>query len=290
MKQSPQSQKTMRIKNSKETLYLIIFIQILFVSCKTELVSSKGGQEAVGESNINLETSLSFSYRSISEENLIIYMVEEVDNISIAAILDSIEMENGISEVEADSRFLRAFDLANMGAVELYELNLKEERRPRIAPTKYYCLRSKRLNKLFYIPLEKYFLLKLNTSSDTYVFSGIDQGGKRAYYTIFGFDAISGTLKLKWSSLRHCEIPVFIRTPDSYCQRYLNDSLAFKNEDVNGDGYLDVVFEGLRKSSCMDENGEEQEIKFSILMKPDLENLELILSDESICDMDWNMN
>ncbi|WCL81627.1 hypothetical protein PPO43_00765 [Saprospira sp. CCB-QB6] len=257
--------------------YWLFVVFVCSLACQSRQPDEKASEKA-------------FAYRSISEENLIIYMVEEVNNISIAAILDSIEIESGISEVEADSRFLRAFDLANMGAVELYELNVKQERRPRIAPTKYYCLRSKRLNKLFYIPLEKYFLLKLNTSSDTYVFSGIDQGGKRAHYTILGFDAISGTLKLKWSSLRHCSIPVFIRTPDSYCQRYLNDSLAFKNEDVNGDGYLDVVFEGLRKSSCMDENGEEKEIKFSILMKPDLENLEWILSDESICDMDWNMN
>lgn len=146
-------------------------------------------------------------------------------------------------------------NIIGFGKAQLYEITYSE-RLPSMAPKREIVVVQNNGGVVALLPIDKYYLVKLFASSTDYYVGGVVPSKATGHFVVYSFTEGIG-FDLIFDTMSECVcprggIPVTNYSLDCHCYRPFE--LKFSNEDIDGDGQLDLKFSGELLSFC--ENGE----------------------------------
>jgi hypothetical protein len=148
-------------------------------------------------------------------------------------------------------RFLRTVAVRGAGQLRLYQVSLSRHLPEVWAKTAYVVRDSHGQAAWFW--LDSLWFIKEQRAAQQYLLSGVSRGRSRGYYLVYAwtkggyFRAILNSLDTRTPTYPY-GVPVYDVSLD--CANYQPFQLHFSQSDLNGDGYLDVVFTGRRLFFC----------------------------------------
>ncbi len=160
-----------------------------------------------------------------------------------------------------DKSYIEGFErldevnIMGFGKSRLYELTYSE-RLPSMAPKREIVAVQGSGGEVVLLPIDKYYLVKLFASSAAHYVGGVIPSKATGHFVVYSFTEDNG-FYLIFDTMSECVcprggIPVANYSLDCHCYRPFE--LKFSNEDIDGDGLLDLKFSGELLSFC--ENGE----------------------------------
>lgn len=145
--------------------------------------------------------------------------------------------------------------IMGLGKSQLYEITYSK-RLPSMAPKREIVVVQDHGGVVALLPIDKYYLVKLFASSRDYYIGGVIPSKSTGHFVVYSFTVGNG-FDLIFDTMSECVcprggIPVTNYSLDCHCYRPFE--LTFTNEDIDGDGQLDLKFSGELLYFC--KNGE----------------------------------
>ena len=148
-------------------------------------------------------------------------------------------------------RFLRTVAVKGAGPLRLYHVSLSPSL-PEVWAKSAYVVRDTH-GQAAWFWLDTLWFLKEQRTAQQSLLSGVSMGRSRGYYLVYAWTK-GGYFRSILNSLNTTTltypsgVPVYDVSLD--CENYQPFQLHFSQPDLNGDGYLDVVFTGRRLFFC----------------------------------------
>lgn len=196
---------------------------------------------------------------------------------------------NDINKID----FIEDAILRNWGKTSIYKFELSHRLPETIYKNGILIISEQKAQAAIFF-LDNFDLVKLKETDTAYLLAGIHIVKSKGYFYLYDFDG-DQYFQCKFSTLsdRYCKngIPVYNNSLDCVC--YKPFGLVIKNNDVNHDGLLDLIFTGNVLSFCEGlENGYGREdrkpistFKLDIIFITNQNNNEIAwgLQDSSFC-------
>jgi hypothetical protein len=147
--------------------------------------------------------------------------------------------------------FLRTVAVKGAGPLRFYQVSLSTSL-PEVWAKSAYVMRDTH-GRAAWFWLDSLWFLKEQRTTPQYLLSGVSMGRSRGYYLVYAwakggyFHSILNSLNTRTPTYPY-GVPVYDVSLD--CENYQPFQLHFSQPDLNGDGYLDVVFTGRRLFFC----------------------------------------
>lgn len=148
-------------------------------------------------------------------------------------------------------RYVRTVPVKGAGQLRIYHVLLSPSL-PEVYGKSAYMVRDTH-GQAAWFWLDSLWFIKEQRAAPHYLLSGVSMGRSRGFYMVYAwakagfFHPILNSLTTSTPAYPH-GVPVYDVSLD--CQNYQPFQLRFSQRDLNGDGYLDLVFTGRLLSFC----------------------------------------